>query len=40
MHFGLPIAPAVFQAIGYDMLFDRLNSFIFVYLDDIQIFFL
>ncbi|KAI3357716.1 hypothetical protein L3Q82_016121 [Scortum barcoo] len=38
MPFGLTNAPAVFQAMINDVLRDMLNSFIFVYLDDILIF--
>lgn len=37
MPFGLNNAPAVFQALVNDVLRDFLNSFIFVYLDDIMI---
>lgn len=36
MPFGLP--PAVFQSLINDVLQDFLNSFVFVYLDDILIF--
>lgn len=39
MPFGLTNAPAVFQALINDMLRDMLNRFVFVYLDDILIFF-
>ena len=39
MPFGLTNAPAVFQALVNDMLRDMLNRFVFVYLDDILIFF-
>ena len=38
MPFGLTNAPAVFQAMVNDVLRDFLNSFVFVYLDDILIF--
>ena len=38
MPFGLPNAPAVFQALVNDVLRDMLNRFIFVYLDDLLIF--
>uniref|UniRef100_A0A4W5LZ43 ribonuclease H n=1 Tax=Hucho hucho TaxID=62062 RepID=A0A4W5LZ43_9TELE len=38
MPFGLTNAPAVFQALINDVLRDMLNQFVFVYLDDIQIF--
>lgn len=38
MSFRLTIAPAVFQAIINDLLRDFLNQFVFVYLDDIVIF--
>lgn len=38
MPFGLTNAPAVFQALVNDMLRDMLNSFVFVYLDEILIF--
>ena len=37
--FGLANAPAVFQALVNDVLRDMLNIFVFVYLDDILIFF-
>ena len=37
--FGLTNAPAVFQALINDVLRDFLNIFVFVYLDDILIFF-
>lgn len=40
MPFGLTNAPAIFQALVNDILQDMLNSFVFVYLDDIWIFFL
>ena len=36
---GLTNTPAVFQALVNDVLRDMLNRFIFVYLDDILIFF-
>ncbi len=36
--FGLVNAPAVFQALVNDVLRDMLNIFVFVYLDNIQIF--
>ncbi len=36
--FGLVNAPAVFEALVNDVLRDMLNIFVFVYLDDIQIF--
>lgn len=39
MPFGLTNAPAVFQALINDVLRDMLNRFVFVYLDDILIFF-
>ncbi len=39
MPFGLTNAPAVFQALINDVLRDIINRFVFVYLDDIQIFF-
>lgn len=39
MPFGLSKAPAVFQALVNDVLRDFLNVFVFVYLDDILIFF-
>lgn len=38
MPFGLPNAPAVFQALINDVLRDFLQRFVFVYLDDILIF--
>lgn len=38
MPFGLTNAPVVFQALEIDVLRDKLNRFIFVYLDDILIF--
>lgn len=38
MPFGLTNAPVVFQALVNDVLRDKLNRFIFVYLDDILIF--
>lgn len=38
--FGLTNAPAVFQALVNDVLRDMINKFVFVYLDDILIFFL
>uniref|UniRef100_A0A0E9TPU5 ribonuclease H n=1 Tax=Anguilla anguilla TaxID=7936 RepID=A0A0E9TPU5_ANGAN len=38
MPFGLSNAPAVFQALINDVLNDMLNTFIFVYLDDILVF--
>ena len=38
MPFGLTNAPAIFQAMVNDVLRDFLNSFVFVYLDDILIF--
>ncbi len=37
--FGLVNAPAVFQALVNDVLRDMINVFVFVYLDDILIFF-
>lgn len=37
MSFGLTNAPAVFQALINDVLWDFLNRFLFVYLDDIFI---
>lgn len=37
--FGLTNAPAVFQALVNDVLRDMINKFVFVYLDDILIFF-
>jgi len=40
MPFGLTNAAAVFQALVKDVLRDMLNRFVFVYLDDILIFFL
>lgn len=40
MPFGLTNAPAVFQTLVNDVLGDMLNAFVFVYLDDILIFFL
>lgn len=36
--FGLPNAPAIFQALVNDVLRDMINKFVFVYLDDILIF--
>ena len=39
MPFGLTNAPAVFQALVNDVLRDMLNKFVFVYLDDILIFY-
>ena len=39
MPFGLTNAPAVFQNLINDLLRDMLNKFVFVYLDDILIFF-
>ena len=38
MPFGLTNAPGVFQALVNDLLRDMLNTFVFVYLDDILIF--
>ncbi|KAF7688290.1 hypothetical protein HF521_014296 [Silurus meridionalis] len=38
MPFGLTNAPAVFQALVNEVLRDMLNTFVFVYLDDILIF--
>lgn len=38
MPFGLTNTPAVFQALGNDVLRDMLNQFVFVYLNDILIF--
>lgn len=38
MPIGLTNAPAVFQSLVNDVLRDMLNRFVFVYLDDIQIF--
>lgn len=38
MPFGLTNAPAVFQTLVNDVLQDMLNSYVFVYLDDILIF--
>lgn len=38
MPFGLSNSPAVFQALVNDMLRDKVNRFVFVYLDDILIF--
>lgn len=37
MSFGLTNAPAVFQALINDVLWDFLNRFLFVYLDDVFI---
>ncbi len=39
MPFGLSNSPAVFQALINDMLRDMVDQFIYVYLDDILIFF-
>ena len=39
MPFGLTNAPAIFQSLVNDVLRDMLNRFVFVYLDDILIFF-
>ena len=39
MPFGLTNVPDVFQALINDVLRDMLNQFVFVYLDDILIFF-
>ena len=39
MPFGLTNALAVFRTLINDLLWDMLNKFVFVYLDDIQIFF-
>lgn len=39
MALSLTNAPTVFQALGNDVLWDMLNIFVFVYLDDILIFF-
>lgn len=39
MPFGLTNAPAVFQSLVNDVLHEYLNKFVFVYLDDILIFF-
>lgn len=39
IHFGLTNASAVFQALINGVLRDRLNIFVFVYLDDILLFF-
>lgn len=39
MPFGLTNAPAIFQALINDVLRDFINPFVFVYLDDILIFF-
>lgn len=36
MPFGLIRAPAVFQALVYDLVWDILNKFVFVYLDDMN----
>ena len=38
MSFGLTNAPAVFQGLVNDILWDMINRFVFVYLDDILIF--
>ena len=38
MPFGLTNTPAVFQALVNNMLKDKLNQFVFTYLDDILIF--
>lgn len=38
MPFGLVNAPAIFQAFINDVLREMLNTFVFVYLDDILIF--
>lgn len=38
MPFGLMNAPAVFQTLVNDVLWNMLNKFLFVYLDDILIF--
>lgn len=38
MPFCLTNAPVVFQTLGNDVLRDMLNTFVFVYLDDILIF--
>ena len=40
MPFGLTKAPAVFQGLINDVLWDFLNKFLYMYLDDILIFFL
>lgn len=40
MPFGLTKAPAIFQSLINDVLRYMLNRFVFVYLDDILIFFL
>ena len=39
MLFGLTNAPNIFQTLINDLLRDMLNKFVFVYLDDILIFF-
>uniref|UniRef100_A0A4W5QRZ7 ribonuclease H n=1 Tax=Hucho hucho TaxID=62062 RepID=A0A4W5QRZ7_9TELE len=39
MPFGLNNAPAVFKALVNDVLHDMLNQFVFVYIDDILVFF-
>ena len=38
MPFGLSNTPAVFQSLVNDVLWDMINKFVFVYLDDILIF--
>lgn len=38
MLFGFTNAPAVFEALVNDVLWDMLNRYVFIYLDDILIF--